>query len=332
MTQVIIRTSDRNQFRRCRQKWDFTSKMRMNYEYVPGIEPLDFGIAIHAAMEKYYDPVTWHDAPVKEALALGAFQQAMKEWKDRLRSSNQLEMQSDRWDELSKLGVGMLTGYFEWAPPRDADIRPVYSEIEFEVPIPGTDYLYQGRIDLVVQDSEGLYWIWDHKTAATLGSTEHLELDPQTRSYSWAFQQMLRIPIAGVVYNELRKSAPHPPLELKNGGLSKNKAQLTSKALYRKEIKRLGLNGSDYEEFLNNFVEPEYFRRTEVRYSGAEMERTEQAIVAEAHDMAEGPAIYPNPDRFNCSSCAFRSPCLMREDGSDWKWYLESSGLYTKRK
>ena len=53
---LIVRTSDRGTFRRCRELWNFTSKIRENWEYVPGVEALDFGTAIHAALEVYYDP------------------------------------------------------------------------------------------------------------------------------------------------------------------------------------------------------------------------------------------------------------------------------------
>src|SRR5205807_2496392 len=61
--------------------------------------------------------------------------------------------------EAFGLGMSMLDYYFQWAPKQDRYWRPIFIEIEFQVPIPGLEgeAVYQGRIDLVVEvfDAEG---------------------------------------------------------------------------------------------------------------------------------------------------------------------------------
>ncbi len=34
--------------------------------------------------------------------------------------------------------------------------------------------------------------------------------------------------------------------------------------------------------------------------------------------------IYPNPNRFTCMQCAFRSPCIAKNDGSDYEFLLNA--------
>lgn len=354
----IIRTSDRYQFRKCRQLWDFTSKLRQNWEYQPGIEALDFGTAIHAGLEHYYDPMTWGQERVQQSACTVAFAASMGEWKRRLVAANQWESRADIWNEHNELGRGMLQHYFEHYADEKERYRPVRSEVEFEVPIPyppefgdmreqgiepNADFellykwkpvVYQGRIDLIVEDlRDERLWILDHKTAAQFGQTEHLELDPQCKSYSWAAKKMLGLDIAGVIYSELRKKVPNDPVVLNNGTLSKNKNQGTTVEKYKAKIAELGQDASYYFDFLETLKESqqEYFRRIEVVYAGYELGRQERDIILEALDMIDNPRIYPNPSRWNCNGCQFRSPCLMLQDGSDAEWHLKNSGLYIRR-
>jgi len=359
---IIIRTSDRGQFKRCRVLWDFTSKMRLNFEYSPGIEPLDFGIAIHAGAEVYYDPALWDGPPeVRENLAKAAFQQHMIDWQKRIKAADQWEGRKEVWQEHLVMGLGMLDHYFLWAPNADKGWRPVKSEIEFEVPIPvskeamwtlpqgfqavgpdddmvlyydGRPVVYQGRVDLILQNEEtGELWILDHKTAAQFGQTEHLELDQQCGSYYWALKQLLGLDIAGVIYSEWRKKVPKEPDMLKSGLPSKNKSQSTTPELYKKKLEELGLDIEMYADFLQTLQNDgqQYFRRIPIHRSAEELKALEANIVNEAIDMIDNPRIYPNPSRWNCNGCQFRSVCLMRQEGSDWKWYINSSKLYTKR-
>jgi hypothetical protein len=364
-TKVIVRTSDRMQFMRCRTLWDFTSKMRHNFEYSPGIEPLDFGIAIHGAAEVYWDPAIF-DGPldVREQLALVAFHNHMNDWAKRIKAAGMWESKKDTWEEHLALGVGMLNHYFLWAPNAFKGYRPVKAEIEFEVPIPYNEdvqgklpptfceldghlwrnypdedrlpdpVVYQGRIDLILEHEEsGELWILDHKTAAQFGQTEHLELDQQCGSYVWALRKLLNINIAGVIYSEWRKKAPKEPDMLKSGLPSKNKAQNTTPELYRKKLEELGLDTEMYADFLQTLQNEgqQYFRNIPIHRSTDELAALEANIVNMAIDMVDNPRIYPNPSRWNCNGCQFRSPCLMRQEGSDWEWYLNSSTLYVKR-
>src|SRR6266403_6085025 len=73
-----IHTSERKSFRSCRRRWDWTSRQMYYPRTTPA--PLEFGVAFHAAMEKFYEPTTWHmDISVRLGLAIVEFQRTCNE-------------------------------------------------------------------------------------------------------------------------------------------------------------------------------------------------------------------------------------------------------------
>ena len=349
ITPVIIRTSDRGMFKRCREMWNMTSKMRQNYEPIARYIHFDFGTAIHAAMEAYYWPTTWQYRKLREFNAVHVFKQTHAELMQKVRVGDvQFEIE---FTEAYDVGLRMLEFYFTWAPQQDKYWRPIFVEIEFEVPIPGLflgicsndtqklhlqgphcenwisvqPFVYQGRIDLVVEvfDEEGNslgYFIVDHKTAGSFGEPQWLWLDDQCSSYAWALQKMLGLKIQGVIYNQLKKSPPHPPKQLKNGGFSVAKNQDTSFDVYLRTLRDHDINPSYYREFLSFLKHnpKEYVRRTKVNYTQQQLSIVEERIKREAREMANPEiSIYPTPSQWNCNSCRFLRPCMQIQEGRE---------------
>jgi hypothetical protein len=370
LERYVIRTSDRQTFKRCRQRWDYGSKLRQNYEPIKVAAPLDFGTAIHKALEVYYDPNTWgwlkdERKHVVHAATIAAFietNRAQLLRYEAIRGTD--EERRQEFVERATLGTGMLTNYFGWAPARD-DFTPVYTEVEFEVPIPvppglemtlnrpefsfdsverqlqfrGAPVVYQGRIDLIVE-KDGRYYIDDHKTAGQMREDviNFLAMDEQMKSYGWAVQQQLDIPIAGIIYNELYKGVPEPPkqnMSLRQGRwYSVNRQQDTSYAIYLATVKEydpIAYQAGLYNDFLQylQYEGKQYFRRTWVSYNKYEYQAIGYQICLEAIDMLSDPLIYPNPTRFQCGYCDFKEPCLSRMDGSDEGYVLDH--LFIKR-
>lgn len=325
----IIRTSDRQYFKRCRQLWDFTSKIRQNFEPIQRIEALDFGTAMHSGLERYYDPLTWETGTLQQFNAKTAFLDSIKAVGTKVKIGA-LEFE-ERFEEQKELGLGMLEFYFAWAPSHDLFV-PKLVEVEFEVPIPGLNgVVYQGRIDLIVEDEYG-YWLVDHKTTAQLAQTEWLALDDQCSSYAWAIREQLGLEVRGVIYNELRKKAPRKPSVLRSGALSVNKSQDTTYETYLATINELGYKAKAYDSILQYLKDnpKEFVRRTKVTYTSRMMDIVGKRIRAEAVNMLGDPDIYPTPSRFNCNGCRFFAPCLALQEGSDPQFILDE--MYERRK
>lgn len=326
---IIIRTSDRSYFKRCRQLWDFTSKIRGNWEPLQRYLAFDFGTAMHAGWEAYYDPETWGDLPTMRRNAKEAFRLSYASISEKVKVGD-LEFELN-FNEAIDLGMRMLDYYFTWAPKVD-NFTPLYREIEFEVPIPGLEGLavYQGRIDLIVEDEYG-YWLVDHKTAAQFSSTQWLALDDQCSSYAWAIRKQLGLEVRGVIYNQARKKPPDLPNVLKNGTFSKNKQQDTTFELYLRAIREAGQEPHWYRDFLLFLKQnpKEFCRRTQVSYSPRTLDIVEQRIQKEAWDMIHDPLIYPSPSPMNCNGCRFFAPCLALMEGADPEPILEEN--YVRR-
>jgi hypothetical protein len=313
--------------------WDFTSKIRQNWEPIQRYLAFDFGTAIHAALEEYYDPITWGNRDLMEAYATNGFISSFAELSAKVKVGD-IVMELE-FREAATLGLRMLEYYFWWAPQHD-NFRPVMREIEFDVEIPGMPGVhYQGRIDLLIEvfDDEGNslgYYIVDHKTAKQMGDTLWLALDDQCSSYAWALQKMLGIQIRGVMYNQLKKKPPSPPKKLVSGAYSRNKTQDTDFITYLRTLEAAGINPRHYREFLLFLKQnpKEYIRRTKIPYTQRTLEIVEQRIQKEAKEMLNPDVtIYPTPSFMNCPGCRFFAPCLQLQEG-----YEPSMDMYEVRK
>jgi len=219
-----IHTSERRSFRGCRRRWDWI--YRQNFYPTTTPKPLEFGIAYHAAMEVLHSPTTWKlPAKVIGSLAEKTFVDTCNDQRKkylRMKDLYALEgEEAEDYDERIKLGRGMIWYYVN---NQLADLReeytPTHTEVSFDVPlldeqgnqvfckcVPcrkgfaraggsaklgpwfGNPVVISGRVDLIVYDKDGNYWIWDWKTAARLSTQEvFLELDDQIATYVWALR------------------------------------------------------------------------------------------------------------------------------------------------
>ena len=346
---VVIRTTERTNFKKCRRYWKYQSPLHLNLEPVKMNKNLAFGIAIHVGMESYYDPETWE---FPGSVRLGNTLTAFKEENERQRQAEALALgglnpeRNDEYAEREQLGLAMLVNYHDWVVDNDKDayMKPLMVEQKFQVPVPdlegnplvinGRPVVYQVRIDLVFENTRtGKWWICDHKTAGQLDYVDFLDLDTQLSSYAWAAQMYYDVEIEGILYNELVKKAPHKPKVLNSGKLSTDKRQLTTYKLYMQAIEENGLDPEPYRDMLVYLTENEgnYFRRTPVKRTATELQNQGIYVIQEAMEMLSTPFLYPNPTKMNCGGCDFRHPCVIENEGGDVQWVLEDPMMFRQR-
>ena len=352
MGKHVIRTSDRIGFKKCRRQYDWSGIDRENWVPLRGAKPLEFGTDCHAGWAAYYDPLTWDllKSPATRDVVLqnvwAEYMKSHKKHRQKAIDASDYDTlgleQEDDYAERIILARGMFDNYFEWAPLED-NFTPVEVEVDFEVPIlddkgehyhcdcHGWPVFYQGRLDGIVQDQFGWYWILEHKTTSVMGDTSHLILDEQTGSYAWAIQHMLGVRVLGILYNEALKKVPHAPPQLvstrKGRNFSIAKDMDTTYELYLDTITKAGEPIVLYEEILNYLKHQgnKFLRRTPVNRNAEELADIGHRIYLEAQDMLDPDLkIYPNPNRFTCMQCAFRSPCIAKNDGSDYEFLLNA--------
>lgn len=360
MQKHVIRTSDRIAFKACRREWDWSSILRTNLVPIRGSKPLEFGTDWHLAMASYYDPDTWHllkNAKTRDVVhhhVRETFVRANNANRDKYRDADGFlwsEIEDD-FKERENLGLQMLNHYFQWAPGEDK-FTPRYVEVDFEVPVLDPDgkqlympaptqtfeggfeqwwpVFYQGKLDGIVEDQFGWYWILEHKTTGQMGATEHLILDEQTGSYAWAVKHILGIRVQGVIYSEALKDFPEPPKELKKPqegrNYSVNKNQRTTYDIVLETLIQSGENLEPYHDYLSYLKQEDnkFFRRMQVHRNVHEMDDIGHRIYIEAQEMLNPHLpIYPSPSRFTCTRCAFKAPCVAKNDGSDFQFLLDT--------
>lgn len=132
-----IHTSGRKSFRSCRRRWHWTNVEMYYPRTTPA--PLEFGVAFHAAMEKFYDPRTWtQDILVKQGLAMMQFKMACDEQiKNYRRMNGELDLaKQEEYENRLTLGLHMIRYYTEnISRYTDVGFTPVEVEIPFEIAI-----------------------------------------------------------------------------------------------------------------------------------------------------------------------------------------------------
>lgn len=228
MPDVILRTSERKQFKECQWKWSKNYMDRLQPKHDNGTA-LWFGTGIHLALEKYYIPGTKRGAdPVK------TWTDYVNETRGNTEYINTYQNGDSSFAvDALKLGSAMLRSYTE-TYGNEEWMEVIAAEYDFQVGIKFSSFFvdedrqvktktetgaYVGTMDLIFRDTrDGKVYVMDHKTARALGSsnTQYLPLDDQAGAYYAVAVTALRKKgligpkerITGVVYNYLVKSLP----------------------------------------------------------------------------------------------------------------------------
>jgi len=246
------------------------------------------------------------------------------------------------FEEQVILGYNMLQHYKLWQQQdtkkySDRNLKFLELEYPFEVPLKvdgrtARGKRIAGRFDgLVYNTATDEYWIWETKTTRSITEfVTALSNDEQSAVYLYAAQQLFKYPVAGVLYNIIRKKAPPQPRTLVNGLLSKAAID-TTKFAYRYWIEQAYPDWSDdtVNEYFGDILlsleenEQKYFMRYPVRKTPIEIANVMQGVYETAREMTN-PAtpLYPSPNWLMCNFCAFKSPCVTRTMGGDYEVLL----------
>jgi hypothetical protein len=334
LTRINTSVSDRTLFKRCRRKWDWTSKLRQNLEPIDTIsQHLFFGSGIHFALEDYHG---WN----RFGNPVAAFQ-AYYDCFDR-----ETELNID-CENLAALAPGILTYYIEeWMPLRkqfhtfwyngipQVEVRVILELKDLSKEL-GLPVYYSMVFDRVVEDDEGRLWIEDYKTVTSFDISK-LETDPQISTYSWGAELYYKRPVEGMLWLQLKKKLVEDPRMLKNGTISYDKSQSTN---YYRYLELLKMSYGNVEsapdknvECLNELLMEEsdlgdkYIRYDLVRRNAYERKKEYGLIKMEILDMMDkNVRIYPNQTKDCKNDCKFRNACMAMSDGSDYQYILDNN-------
>jgi hypothetical protein len=352
---LIIRTSDRISFKKCRRSWSWSSHLKRNLGPANLASPLWFGSAVHYALEDFHGYKQFENA-----------QDAFRAYCIATSKQHQRDLPDDA-PQLFDMGSKMLD-YYEnfwlaerkedvtyWEPdPHTGELVPqVEVNFEIEVPLKDNPYLetlmhehgadcilYRGTIDRVAIDEHGRLWVVEYKTAK-IAEHMHYQTDPQVTTYVWAATHMYPDKeIAGVVYHQFIKKTPELPRLLSTGKVSTASNLVSSAPLYRKALVNMygkeGLAPEENRKKLLQFMMEEdehndrYIQRQLIERSTTMVNAEAEKILLEMEDILNPDlALYPNPTRDCSRMCSFLNPCVGFDNGDDYETML--AGRFVER-
>ena len=173
----------------------------------------------------------------------------------------------------------------------------------------------KGVIDVVWRHkTTGKILITDYKFSTKNKGFEDILLDEQMYLYAMVYgmQNNLCIDDIDIGYVNIPKCEMTKPRVLKNGTLSKDKAQNTTYNLYVESINELGLNISDYEDVLSELT-----NKTMINVAISQMNRDMMLRIAQnvdnvIKDMEKGYVL--EKCTFQCKYCDFLQYCKYNKE------------------
>lgn len=349
---IVIRTSDRISFKKCRRSWSWSSHLQRNLTPTSLPGPLWFGSGIHYALEVFHGHKEFERA--SDAFAAYCIATSKQHIRD---------LPNDA-PELYRMGISMMDYYQDhWLNPANGrkedqtywhqnpatgKLEPQI-EVDFEIEVPlhepgyavlsalatanGADcVIYRGTIDRMAIDEFGNLWVVEYKTAKVL-EHNHYQTDPQVTTYVWAASHIYDRPVVGVIYMQFLKKSPELPKILASGKITTASNLITSAPLYRKALTNLygdaALAPEANREYLTQLMmketeDADRFVHRERIYRNAHMCDAEAIkILLELEDMLNPDLpLYPNPTRDCSRMCSFLGACVSFDDGGDWEGEL----------
>ncbi len=219
MASYTITPTDRDSFVRCRRAWDLSAKTRQALQVVVPAAPFDLDRAMRDALAVYYFPGMWTwNRGIVSPLVLQALERSLQGQRTRYAEVAELSAEDkEAYEADLAVGNSLLTRYMGWAPEYDL-FWPLRVEADFDVHIPdvahpglelatpdGRPLHYQGRVDMLMSDQDDARWIVCHRISRdSFTDVELLRLDETALGCVWGWEHDNLIPVAGVVFNELR--------------------------------------------------------------------------------------------------------------------------------
>lgn len=314
MTTPLLRNSERQTFKKCRHRWQWT--YRDGREAREAAHALRFGDLVHRALEPYYKPgkkrgphpaKTFTKLYIADAKALA--DDGFDVWSD------------EKWVNARSLGERMLEGYVEHFAPEQRKLEVIHSELTFKYTVRDAG----GQLVRVVGTFDGLWrdhdkdgrpFFVDFKTATSI-KQDGLALDEQAGTY-WTYgPAVLRRrgligpdeDIANITYIFLRKAAPN------------------ADDVYNEHGQKLNQDGS-----VSKRQPAPYFARIPVYRSEPDRRRMDGRVREEARDIRRARAgklaLYKNPGPLhmpNCMGCPVKEACEVHEAGGDFQSVLDAT-------
>jgi CRISPR/Cas system-associated exonuclease Cas4 (RecB family) len=205
--------------------------------------------------------------------------------------------------------------------------------VEFNMlyPVPGTDFVFNGKIDAVMRDKNtGLIHMIDWKTRQRFSSYQDEMVGMQIPIYLYVLRQLGIEADVGTIY-QIRSIAPRVPNVTKSGTTSKQ-AITTTWEVYRAALIANGENPEDYaDEMVPKLADTVFHEPITIRRNKDFVDKVWRQFIHAANEMervkeGQEPTYAYG---YSCRSCQFRDVC--HSELSDYDTDKLKEIAYTKR-
>lgn len=226
--------------------------------------------------------ITTNDKPLKRGTwfhELLEWKYAGKDWREKhkqlTRQFNGLfDEEKDALGDLPKEMVRLMKSY-EWHYGADKSDpyhgwEVIGTEMTFECPWPDSKgkKIYRCRIDMLIRDEFGDYWIVDHKTHKTLPNATFRILDAASPLYIWCVREN-GYDVTGFIWNYIKVKAPTIP-KLAYEGTTRERLSLqkieTDYPTFKRALKAYEMDETPYRDQLK-LLYSQRFKRDAVQSS-----------------------------------------------------------------
>lgn len=179
-----ISFSELKTWRTCRQMYHYKYREKLEPKRKP--PALKRGAWIHSLLETYYKGGDWRETHQKLTEEFAQLFEEEKEY------------------------YGNLPEYCEYLMnlyEKTYNDKVILVEHEFEYFPLSSKVFLKGRIDLVIEDYQGV-WLVEHKTASRIPNEDERLINPQVALYIPVVEHLLQTQIKGVLWNYLKTKIP----------------------------------------------------------------------------------------------------------------------------
>ena len=302
--------------RRCPKMHDYCYKQKLEKK-IPSM-PLTLGVLGHSLLEAKYSR---RDGEWREELSL----YITNDW------GKLLEDQQEEYGDLPEMAHRLLVGYeYNW---KNESWNVLETEVSFLARLTGK-VGYAGVIDLIVEDSNGMIWVVDHKFTKNIPDDDYLSIDPQTSLYYWvATLKYGKDRVAGSILNYIRTKPPTVPSVNKDGTISKAKIDTDIPTLM-KVIHDNDLDPDDYKDHIERakVTTAQFYVRKRLDRPINLLKMTLREAVATILDCNSKRPITRTLNK-NCSwDCDYQPLCMAEIQGADTNFMIKQQYQVKKDK
>ncbi len=223
VAELELSWSEVKTFQRCPKQWE--------YKYLQRLQPKEkrrapyLGNWLHACLETYYHDGDWK---IGHQLYVDEYNKLFDEEKEEI---------DKKYGPMPSQVERIIRSYLWYYKNEGWKVIATEQDVLAMLKPP---IWVKGRLDLLVEDEEGLIWLVDHKSTALIPEQNaYHATDPQLMIYPWAIERMkfLGIKVAGVIYNYIKSRPPTIPKMTAGGAVSKRKVATDYPTLYRFLVK-----------------------------------------------------------------------------------------------